>query len=146
MLVASKKLFYAIEAVLFIAYHAKSGPIAGRDIAEQQNLTARYLEPMLQKLVRAGVLRGMRGPQGGYVLGRERRRISIADICHALDEGRELPEESTQLGERILRPELQTLAGQWNQTLAATTIAQLCERAEEQNIPHVYATIHDFAI
>ena len=91
MLLPSKKLFYAVEAVLFIAYNAKTGPISGRDIAEKQSLPPRYLEPMMQKLVHAGILRGVRGPQGGYVLGRERRRITLADICAALAEDASLP-------------------------------------------------------
>ncbi len=77
MLVPSKKLFYAVEAVLFIAYNGKTGPIAGSEVAAQQGLPARYLEPLMQKLVKAGILKGVRGPQGGYILGRERRRISV---------------------------------------------------------------------
>lgn len=146
MLVTSKKLFYAIEAVLFIAYNAKAGPISGKDIAEKQNLPGRYLEPMMQKLVRAGVLRGVRGPQGGYVLGRERRRITLADICNALDEDAELPAETTPLGDQVLRPQADLLSDQWRQSLTSVTIAHLCEKAAEQKIPHAYSSVHDFAI
>lgn len=146
MLVTSKKLFYAIEAVLFIAYNAKAGPISGKDIAEKQNLPSRYLEPMMQKLVRSGVLRGVRGPQGGYVLGRERRRITLADICTALDEGAELPDETTPLGDLVLRPQADALSDQWRQSLASITIAHLCEKAAEEKIPHAYSSVHDFAI
>lgn len=146
MLLPSKKLFYAVEAVLFIAYNAKAGPISGRDIAEQQTLPPRYLEPMMQKLVHAGILRGVRGPQGGYVLGRERRRITLADICQAIAEDPALPADSTSLGSLVLQPEITRLTGAWEQSLAATTIAQLCERAAEQNIAPAIAAIHDFAI
>ena len=146
MLVTSKKLFYAVEAVLFIAYNAKAGPISGKDIAEKQNLPGRYLEPMMQRLVRAGVLRGVRGPQGGYVLGRERRRITLADICTALDDSAELPEQTTPLGDQVLRPQVTTLEAQWHQALAAVTIAHLCEKAADQKIAHAYSTVHDFAI
>ncbi|PZP86586.1 MAG: transcriptional regulator [Azospirillum brasilense] len=146
MLLPSKKLFYAVEAVLFIAYNAKAGPIAGRDIAEKQNLPARYLEPMMQKLVRAGILRGVRGPQGGYVLARERRRISLADICNALADDAVLPDDTTPLGDRVLKPQLRSLTLQWQQQLSAISIAQLCEEATEQNIALAYTTIHDFAI
>jgi Rrf2 family protein len=146
MLTPSKKLFYAVEAVLFIAYNAKAGPISGRDIAEKQNLPSRYLEPMLQRLVRAGILRGVRGPQGGYVLGRERRRITLADICLALAEEQENFTDSTPLGEKILKPELETLTQSWRQSLATIHIATLCERAAELKIAPAYASIHDFAI
>jgi len=146
MLLPSKKLFYAVEAVLFIAYNAKAGPIAGRDIAEKQNLSPRYLEPMLQKLVRAGILQGVRGPQGGYVLGRERRRISLNDICLALTDEASIPSKTTPLGDAILKPELATLNQAWQQQLSSISMAQLCERASQQRIPLAYATIHDFAI
>lgn len=146
MLIASKKLFYAVEAVLFIAYNSKGGPISGKDIAEKQNLPSRYLEPMMQKLVHSGILRGVRGPQGGYVLGRERRRITLADVCAALDEARELPDETTQLGDQVLRPEIDALTKGWQDALAGITIAHLCDRAAQENIAHAYTTVHDFAI
>lgn len=146
MLLPSKKLFYAVEAVLFIAYNAKAGPIAGRDIARQQNLPPRYLEPMMQKLVHAGILRGVRGPQGGYVLGRERRRISLGDICAAIAEDTSLPDDSTPLGDRVLRPEIARLHQQWEQMAATITMAQLCERAEAARIAPAYQSITDFAI
>lgn len=146
MLLPSKKLFYAVEAVLFIAFNAKSGPISGRDIAEKQHLPPRYLEPMMQKLVHAGILRGVRGPQGGYILGRERRRITLADICTALAEDAALPTDSTPLGVQVLLPQVSMLAGTWNRSLATITIAQLCERAGELHIAPAYATVTDFAI
>lgn len=146
MLTPSKKLFYAVEAVLFIAYNAKAGPISGRDMAEKQGLPPRYLEPMLQKLVHAGILRGVRGPQGGYELGRERRRITLADICSALAEDMEWPEQTTPLGERVLRKEAAALRDAWTQSLSNIDIASLCERASALKIAPAYATAHDFAI
>lgn len=145
MLVPSTKLFYAIEAVLFIAFNAKAGPIAGRDIAERQGLPSRYLEPMLQKLVRAGILRGVRGPQGGYVLARERRRITVADVCAALGEDVAMP-DSTPLGDKVLRRELQHQLGVWQKQLAEVDMASLCERAAVQKIAPANTTVHDFAI
>ena len=59
MLTPSKKIYYAIEAVLFIAYNAKATPISGTQVAEAQGLPTRYLEPIMQRLVRAGILVGM---------------------------------------------------------------------------------------
>ena len=81
-----KKLYYAVEAVLYIAYNAGNGPISSRDIAEKQGLPPRYLEQLMQRLVHGGVLRGVRGPHGGYMLARERRRITVGDICAVLKE------------------------------------------------------------
>ena len=55
----------------------------------------------MQKLVRAGILRGVRGPRGGYLLAREKRRITVADICAALAEEDEIP-ASTPLGAQVV--------------------------------------------
>ena len=146
MLTPSKKIFYAVEAVLYIAYNAKIDPISGSEIATAQNLPARYLEPMMQKLVRAGVLRGMRGPQGGYVLGRERRRISLADICTAIGVSDALPPSITPLGKKILTPAVNDLVRHWQQELATITLDTLCERATASHIAPTHETTHNFVI
>ncbi|MFZ4540776.1 MAG: RrF2 family transcriptional regulator [Rickettsiales bacterium] len=146
MLTPSKKIFYAIEAVLFIAYNAKAGPIAGNNVAAAQNLPTRYLEPIMQKLVRAGILRGVRGPAGGYVLGRERRRITLADICDTIGNTSSLPQAATGLGKKILRPVSSELIDQWHTQLANVSIATLCERAEKENIASATDTSTDFTI
>lgn len=146
MLVPSRKLFCAVEAVLTIAYQANAEPLSGSTIAAAQNLPPRYLEPMLQKLVRAGILRGMRGPTGGYVLGRERRRITLADICTALAEESDIPSSRTALAEKILTPALARFMGAWQENLQAVNIASLCEQAAAAKIHARPASTHDFTI
>ena len=146
MLVPSKRIFYALEAVLFIAYNGKNGAVASRDIADRQELPARYLEPILQKLVRAGILKSVRGPQGGYVLGRERRRITLKDICDVLADETALPTSSLDLGEQVLRPVIDEAQAVWQAQLADINIASLCERAERQKITPAFAQTQDFTI
>ncbi len=68
----SKKTMFAIEAVLDVAFHVGEHPVRSGDITERQRIPKRYLEQVLQHLVRAGILNGKRGPRGGYRLGRER--------------------------------------------------------------------------
>ena len=72
MLRPSKKLALALEAVVDVAYHGGAEPVQSQDIARRLVLPRRYLEQVLQQLVRAGVLKGVRGPKGGYRLARER--------------------------------------------------------------------------
>ena len=76
MLKPSKKLALALEAVVDVAYHGGAEPVQSQDIARRLGLPRRYLEQVLQQLVRAGVLKGVRGPRGGYRLARERRRVT----------------------------------------------------------------------
>ena len=68
MLRLSKKILFAIEAVLDIAYHAGSGPVQSREITRRQGIPRRYLEQALQELVRHEILVSTRGPKGGYRL------------------------------------------------------------------------------
>ena len=146
MLVPSKKIFYAVEAVLFISFHSRSGPISSAEIAAKQGLPPRYLEPLMQKLVKSGILRGVRGPQGGYVLGRERRRIALKDICDVVAEEKDLPDTGTPLGLLVLKPEVHALIGQWESSLAEVTIATLCDRANALRLASHQETATDFAI
>ncbi|OYW13801.1 MAG: hypothetical protein B7X02_01370 [Rhodospirillales bacterium 12-54-5] len=146
MLVPSNRIFYAIEAVLVIAYHSKSGAVASRDVAERQGLPPRYLEPILQKMVRAGILKSVRGPQGGYILGRERRRITLADIAAVLEPDDALPPAATPLGELILQPTLHTLQTAWKKNMEHITLADLCAKATAANISSETEPHSDFTI
>ena len=57
---------YAVTAMLDIALHRQHGPISVVDIAERQGISAAYLEQLLAKLKKAGLLLSVRGPGGGY--------------------------------------------------------------------------------
>ena len=80
----SKKTMFAIEAVLDVAFHVGDNPVRSGDITERQRIPKRYLEQVLQHLVRAGILAGKRGPRGGYRLGRERRRITLGEVIRVV--------------------------------------------------------------
>ncbi len=82
MLLSPRSLL-GIAAVVDIALHARFGPVAAKALAERHNLPARHLETLLQALVKSAILKGVRGPRGGYELAKERRRISMGDIIRA---------------------------------------------------------------
>ena len=83
MSLLSRKGLLAITAVVDVALHAQGRPVSAKALAARNTLPPRHLEPILQALVRAGILKGIRGPRGGYELGRERRRITAEDILRA---------------------------------------------------------------
>ena len=85
----SKKIIYAIEAVIDIAYHTGEDPIQNIDIAKRQGIPKRYLEQTLQSLVRNSILVGSRGPKGGYRLAKEKRKIKISDIILSVQHTKE---------------------------------------------------------
>jgi Rrf2 family iron-sulfur cluster assembly transcriptional regulator len=83
MALLSRKGLLAIAAVIDVALHGKGQPVSAKALAARHALPARHLEPVLQALVRVGILKGIRGPRGGYELARERRRITADDILRA---------------------------------------------------------------
>jgi Rrf2 family transcriptional regulator, iron-sulfur cluster assembly transcription factor len=151
MLRLSKKLLFAIEAVLDIAYNAGNLPVQSGEITKRQGIPRRYLEQVLQQLVRAGVLSGVRGPRGGYRLARERRRISLGEIVRvvrSLDSGEDPLEEDAgaELGREVVRPLWAELQEEVMQRLDAITIEDLCLRAHNAGVAGEYAAKLDFSI
>ena len=83
MPLVSRKGILAIAAVIDVAIHARGRPVSAKALAARHKLPPRHLEPVLQALVRDGILKGVRGPHGGYELAREHKRITAEDILRA---------------------------------------------------------------
>ena len=77
---------YAVTAMLDLALHAGSGPVALADISERQGISLSYLEQLFAKLRRRKLVTSVRGPGGGYCLGRETDTIGVAEVIDAVDE------------------------------------------------------------
>lgn len=151
MLRPSKKLVLALEAVTDIAYHGGAEPVQSQDIARRLNLPRRYLEQVMQQLVRAGILRGVRGPRGGYRLARERRRISVADIVRVVRGLEEPPSHeelgsSSELGRRVVGPFWARTENELMDRLEGITIEDLCRRAEDEGVRSEARNDVDYAI
>ncbi len=146
----TKKLIYAIEAVLDIAYHSGENTVQAHDVAERQGIPKRYLEQVLQHLVKANILHGVRGPQGGYRLARERRRIHLGEIYDVIRnmESVENPIEidGSELGQIVLQPLWQSLYQDLYKRLEQTTIEDLCIQAQKAGIKNMNRKITDFSI
>jgi Rrf2 family transcriptional regulator, iron-sulfur cluster assembly transcription factor len=151
MLRLSKKLLFAIEAVVDIAYNAGNSPVQSSEITKRQGIPRRYLEQVLQQLVRHGVLKGVRGPRGGYQLARERRRITVGEIVRVVRslESGEDPiegEGGSELGHRVVRPLWLELQDEVMQRLDNVTIEELCTRAHKSGVAGEYAARFDYTI
>lgn len=73
-------------AMVDLAGHGHGRPISLAEVAERQEISLSYLEQLFAKLRRAGLVRSVRGPGGGYLLGRDAREMRIAEIILAVDE------------------------------------------------------------
>lgn len=85
---------YAVTAMLDLAFHSQTKPVTLTDIAARQTISLSYLEQLFARLRRAGMVKGVRGPGGGYKLCRKTSDISIAEIIAAVNE----PLDSTKCG------------------------------------------------
>lgn len=87
---------YAVTAMLDLAFHSQINPVTLTDIATRQTISLSYLEQLFARLRKAGMVKGVRGPGGGYKLSRDPKDISIAQIITAVDE----PIDSTKCGSK----------------------------------------------
>ena len=78
---------YAVTAMLDIALHRRHGPISVVDIAERQGISAAYLEQLLARLKKAGLLHSVRGPGGGYQVEKPLAEVSVSQIITAVGDG-----------------------------------------------------------
>ncbi|MFV0473856.1 MAG: RrF2 family transcriptional regulator [Pikeienuella sp.] len=146
MLKFSRKTLLAFEAVLDIAYNARPEPVQSKDITRRLGIPQRYLEQVMQQLVREGVLKGVRGPRGGYTLARERRRITVAEIVRIVDEVDDEEEPlSSPLGAAVARPLWRGAQEAVLSQLENVTMQDLCDEAEQRGVKRADAA-PDFAI
>ena len=140
MSLLSRKALLAVAAVIDVALHARGQLVSAKDLAARHDLPTRHLEPVLQALVREGVLKGVRGPRGGYELARERRRISINDILNAAnaneDDG-EMVQTGSDLLDQVVTPAVAQAEKAFVTALSKITIEELAHRAE----PYVKKTL-----
>lgn len=76
---------YGLKAMFDLAQNYGSGPISLKTVAERQNLSDHYLEQLIAMLKKSGLVKSMRGAQGGYVLAREPSEIKVGDVIRALE-------------------------------------------------------------
>ncbi len=149
MLKLTRKTVLALEAVLDIAYNARPNPVQARDVTERQGIPQRYLEQVMQQLVREGVLKGVRGPKGGYTLARERRRVTVGDVVRVVsamdvEEG-ERPSQG-ELGAKVVAPLWEEMQETLLERLDKITMEDLCRDATAKKIRRVGDMTSDFTI
>ena len=77
---------FAVTAMLDLALHAQGGPVALANISARQKISLSYLEQLFGKLRRNSLVESVRGPGGGYNLGRPLDQLTVADIIIAVEE------------------------------------------------------------
>ena len=131
----SEKSLLAVAAVVDVALHARGQPVAAKALAERHGLPPRHLEPVLQALVHAGILKGVRGPRGGYELARERRRITVAEIVRIAEAANEeTPQLVPPIVGKVIAPAVAEAEASFETALSGVTIDRLCQNAERSGL------------
>lgn len=150
MLRLTKKMRYALEAVVDIAYNARPTPVQSREITQRQGIPQRYLEQVMQQLVHANILKGVRGPRGGYTLARERRRISVGEIIRVIGDTDDNDAEKTgtvsALGQTVINPLWDEMQAEMMRRFDSITVEDLCKRADKAHVAPEQRKQADFNI
>jgi Rrf2 family protein len=140
----------AVLIMLDVAFHAgRTSTVSAADIADRAGLARRGIEPLLQTLSRSGLLESIRGPRGGYRLGRPRRDISLADVVRTVvadDAGHTEDGPSGPLQAQVVDPVWQELDGELAKRLQGLTLEDLIRRAEAAGMVRPLAEPISFSI
>src|SRR5471030_2003429 len=132
MPLVSRKGILAIAAVIDVAIHAHGRPVSAKALASRHKLPPRHLEPVLQALVRDGILKGVRGPHGGYELARERKRITAEDILRSVgsaEDAGEPPLPASTLVNAVVRPALAEAERAFSVALGRISVDDMAKQA-----------------
>jgi Rrf2 family transcriptional regulator, iron-sulfur cluster assembly transcription factor len=124
----------AIAAVIDVALQTHGRPISAKTLATRHGLPPRHLETVLQSLVRDGILRGIRGPRGGYELARQRQHVTANDILRAAGTVDELDQgQGSELMLKIVLPALSIAETEFGLALSRINVEELARRAANLN-------------
>ncbi len=149
MILLSRRSQLAIAAVVDVALHARPAPVAAKSLAARHHLPPRHLETLLQALVKAGILKGVRGPRGGYELAKERRRITAGEVVRAAmaDGVEDLdPAPESKLVEQVVQPLVDKAGQTFLAQLDAVSIDDLCRESGDKAVFEGMSSGSDFTI
>ncbi len=149
----SSQVRYAICGIFDLAYNADIEPVRLRVIGERQGIPPRYLEQIFQRLRRAGLVAGKRGPGGGYTLARGTSEITLRDVVEAVEgpiDKADDPEDRAQDtgGDRPCGPDFlwPLVAERFAAMLAETTIDDLCQESARRGVRRASAEFLTYQI
>jgi Rrf2 family protein len=149
MLIRKDRAMLAITILLDVAFHGgRQATVSAADLAERLGLARRGMEPLLQALSRAGLLESVRGPRGGYRLGRPRRDIRLSEILAVVggDEAEAADGPGGALQEKVVEPLWLRLETTAQGVLAGMTLDDLLRQASAAGLQRPDAEPITFAI
>jgi len=141
----STKSRYGLRALFDIAYHAANRPVQIQDIARRQEISPRYLEQIFQNLKKAGLLKSKRGPQGGYIIAKPLKDVTVRDIVKATEGDLLLVDCSPGIRRRkkaacafdgtcVTQPVWTEASSRLEELFSETSLQLLCERGASMGL------------
>lgn len=147
---------YAVRAMIDLAYHSMEHPVSLATIAVRQDISQHYLEQLFVRLRRAGLVRSVRGPGGGYFLAKDLKDVTVRDIFLAVDEplspvecikwGDPEAEPCDRLDECVSRVIWKKVADQVAEALDSISLWDLCKEREKLDKSKVLGHKYGFSI
>lgn len=137
---------YGLRALFDIAYHSAGQSTQVKDISARQAISPRYIEQIFQKLKRAGIIKSVRGPSGGYYLARNPEEIRVGDVIRATEGNIDLVFclNARKAGRHCDRAEQCIVRGIWGEAskrlmdyFDSLTLQDLCKEAQERGVERV---------
>ena len=146
-MILSTKGRYAVMAMVDLATQPGEKPVGLAGIAERQEIPLAYLEQIFARLKKSGLVQSVRGPGGGYRLGKAAQAMSVAEIMVAADEPIKMTrcDEQSHTGcmatkARCLTHDLwEGLTAQMRLYLGSITLADVCTRKVQEKFPRAHA-------
>ena len=147
---------YGTRAIVDIAYHSLGLPVHAKDVSERQKIPSKYLEQIFHKLKKSGIIKGTRGPSGGYVLAQDPGKITVGDIIrgvqeqtslvHCVDPETEDYESCHREGQCVTRLLWKEAGRKVADLFDSVTIFDLCEKAGKLNVKRDVRHSYDYSI
>lgn len=146
----SRQVKYAVCGVFDLAYNGAGGPVRVQTIGERQNIPHRFLEQIFQRLRKAELVSGKRGPGGGYMLTRSPEQISLREVVEAIEgpldvrpsQGEEAWPDSGHRPDFLWSDLSQRMA----QSLAEVALSDVCREAARRSVTRVLLDGLDYQI
>ena len=143
----STKSRYGLRAVFDIAYHSADLSARVKEISARQAISPRYIEQIFQKLKKAGIVKSIRGPSGGYYLAKKPEDITVGDVVRAAEGTIRLvecvgPEKNggkicDRVQKCVARDIWREAAGRLMAYLDSVTLQDLCMEARSKDVEGV---------
>ncbi len=150
-MILSQTSEYAVRAAAYIASHSDAGPVRAKDMGKEISIPSHYLSKVLRKLVEAGILTATKGHNGGFLLARPPKKITILQVLESVEQ--KVPAKHCIFGWRmcnskspcVLHHRWSAVNDAFQKWARTTTLADIRDDASKSSwiIPEEYKHIKD---